>query len=171
MTKYIKAVIKAMDEYCNSGRESVKASTEEIETFQEWVSQYYEKGIPEYIEFVKIANGFHCENISFYSLHPEAGLLNIYERNAEWWKEDDKRFQQYIFFADEDACICYGFNITNEKYYRIDPFDKNILDEYETFDDLITRMLKEDFWYSNSEEFQTIVKKYMEKMDGEFNVK
>jgi len=154
-----------------------KTNDKEIDIFKKWISKYYEHDISDYIQFMKKVNGF-CFGVStFYSLNPDSIVgsdsnyidstysNSIYKHNEVWWQDEKlgQIFQQYVIFSDDGSISIYCINKDNGKYYRIDNCNGKILEEYETFDELILRALEVSLYSGDSgfdEEYEKIKRKY-----------
>jgi hypothetical protein len=116
-----------------------KANEKEIEYFKKWIVKYSNKGFPEYIDFVKIINGLNFNGLFLYSLNKKCEY-NIYESNETWW-DDDEEQKRYIFIGDNDISW-FCLNKDNGKYYILDKPGGTIMNEYETFAEIIIKALK-----------------------------
>ena len=153
-----------------------KTNDVEIEDFKKWLSQYTTKNCLEYIDFVKIANGFCYNTGSFYSLNPNAivgsdGLKidstfnnSIYKQNEIIWQDErlGKILKQYIVFADDELSF-YCLDKNDGMYYRLNRLDGSIVDKYEAFYELIEMALEVSLYSSDSdydEEYEIIKRKH-----------
>jgi hypothetical protein len=138
-----------------------KTDDAEIEAYKKWLSQYTTHECPEYIELMKIINGFEYPTLNLYSLNAQ-DELSIYKQNDYYWNDlegldrcgkDPQQIlhdlRQYIIFAD-DAISLYCMNKNDGKYRElcIDYNGVKITDEYETFEELI-RVGLEDTLYTS----------------------
>ncbi|GHU29520.1 hypothetical protein FACS1894172_00830 [Spirochaetia bacterium] len=145
----------------NIFNQNKNTNDKEIDIFKKWLLQYYEKDCYEYIDVIKIINGFTFNTVSIYSLNVNC-LYNIYKSNETLWN-DNKKLRQYIFFATDEEISLYGLNIKNRKYCRLDIISNNILEEYETFNELMLRILEVSLYTGDSgfdEEYEKIKRKY-----------
>jgi hypothetical protein len=116
-----------------------KTNDTEINHFKEWILKYYKNGFSEYIDFVKTINGLNYNGLFLYSLNKK-NEYNIYKSNEEWWYDDEEN-KEYIFFGDDDISW-YCKNKNDGKYYILDKPGGNIINEYETFNEIIIKALK-----------------------------
>jgi hypothetical protein len=117
-----------------------KTNDTEIINFKNWIKDYCEDDYSEYLSFVEIVNGLNFWGLIIYSLNEESEF-NICKSNKEWWDLDEAK--EYIFFG-EDGFVWFCKNIFDRKYYIIDLIHGEIIiiDEFETFDELIIEALE-----------------------------
>jgi hypothetical protein len=157
--------------------QNTKTNDDEIDAYKNWLSQYCKHETPDYIHFMKKVNGFCFGPSSFYSLNPDSIVgsdsnfddstysNSIYKSNEIWWQDDTlgRMFQQYVIFADDDSISIYGIHKDNGKYCRVSVWNGKVLEEYETFDELILRALEVSLYSGDSgfdEAYEKIKRKY-----------
>ena len=114
------------------------AIDEEIAFFNNWIKKMLKKGFPEYVEFAKIINGFKFNELYVYSLDRKS-KYNVFGLNEILC--GDKESNDYIFFGDNRTSLfCLSKN--KGKYYILNKENGIIMQEYETFDEIITEALK-----------------------------
>lgn len=100
-----------------------------------------------YADFLKIHNGFQFNGLFIYATEKVlvAGTKDIYiqgfvEMNLNY--RDDSYFNDLLVFGDGNTDI-YVYQISLDKYQRRDriPAD-NIIESFNTFDDMITKALE-----------------------------
>jgi len=116
-----------------------KANDEEIGYFNNWCKELFKKGFLEYIEFIKIINGFNNNGLYIYSINKKCDY-SIYESNETWWDANDE-LKEYIFWGDSDISL-YCKNVKNENYYILDKGSGSAMEEYKTFDEIMIEALK-----------------------------
>jgi hypothetical protein len=153
-----------------------KTNNVEIEDFKKWLLQYTTRHCLEYIDFIKMTNGFCYNTGSFYSLNPNAIVgshslkvdktfsNSIYKQNEIIWQNEKlgKILEQYIVFADDEFSF-YCLHRNDGIYYRIDRVNGNIVGRCETFYELIQVALEVSLYSSDSdydEEYEIIKRKY-----------
>ena len=140
----------------NIFKQNDKTNDDEIAIFQKWLSQYTNNECSEYIEFIKIINGFTFGPSEVYSLNCNSSC-NIYKENEAICKNNEK-LRQYIFFCTDDINL-YGINVKTGKHCRYNLFTNEFDEDYETFYELMARQLEVSLYSGddgNDEEYEKI---------------
>ena len=98
----------------------------------------FKKEFPEYVEFVKIINGFKFNELYVYSLDRKS-KYNIFGLNEILC--GDNELSDYIFFGDNRISL-FCFSKNKGRYCILNKENGIIMQEYETFDEIIIEALK-----------------------------
>lgn len=125
-------IAKILEKYGQSVLNS--ATEEEINKFQTWaINEYGSINIDEYVYLVKLANGLNFNGLVIYSIKKDLEE-NIYNSNEIW--HENENLKSYLFYADADIAW-YCFDTINGVFCELDKPSGEVMQTYETFNDMI----------------------------------
>lgn len=124
------------------------ASEEEIEQFQKLVTEALNFTFPnEYINFLKTINGLEFNGYSIYGIDqeylekkPKRKVDGLIDANNAWHSVEHQK--QYLFFAD-GGLSWYVYDRENKRYKLIAKPEGDELEEFETFDEMLERIMSD----------------------------
>lgn len=100
--------------------------------------------IPEpYIDLLNQMNGFEFDGCILYGIkvkNNNGNVFDLFQYNEIWYKTFDKK--TYTFLGESNICW-YAYNKVNQKYHSLDMPSGDILNEYDTLDDMLEMFFRE----------------------------
>lgn len=96
-----------------------------------------ESFINDYLNLMSLINGMEFNGLIIYSTIQNDND-SIYESNEVWWDIEEQR--KYIFFAD-DSISWFCFSKLKNKYYILDKGSGDLIEEFDTFNNIIYQAL------------------------------
>ena len=112
------------------------ATDKQITQFLDWISNW-NIDASEYVELLRIANGFNFDGLFVYSIM-ENDANGIYQSNEVWHEVEEN--QKYLFFADADISW-YCFDLEKHVYCELDKPSGTLLGQYANFSEMIKSAL------------------------------
>lgn len=139
----IKKLTNELNNKVNNG-----AKEEEISTLCREVKKRLNKDLPDaYLDILRKINGFEYNGFILYGVDEEymketpIQKINGYIFNNLAWYDNEWQ-EQYLFFG-ESSISWYVYDTESEKYCELDCPSGDLIEEYETIDDLINKLLED----------------------------
>ncbi|SHM58756.1 YrhA family protein [Gracilibacillus kekensis] len=117
------------------------ASVENLQTVKEWITRNINNNIAmrEYEDLLTKVNGLDFNGLVIYNANP-ADENNGFIGANEIWQENEWE-NNYLFFGDSNISW-YCLDIDNNKFLELDKPSGDIVEEYESFDEMMNEALK-----------------------------
>lgn len=145
MLSSINEKLNKIEKIQNQYSESIfrnKATDKDKGNFLNWLAstgiKTHEEIFSQYLELLNIANGINFNGLFLYSIKDEDDH-NIYQSNRIYWEDDDQT--DFIFLGD-DSISWFCFNINNMKYYILDKPSGTIIEEFDSFFNMLDVVLE-----------------------------
>lgn len=136
-------LLKEIEKIKNQDGQSsmLPASDKNIQLIKEWVSKNVRENlwISEYEKLLKIVNGLEFNGLVIYNAKSDDETNGFIEENEIW--RDNEWDSDYLFFGDS-SISWYCFDIDNCVFLELDKPSGDIVEEYESFRDMINEAIK-----------------------------
>jgi len=116
-------------------------SDENIQTIKEWISRNISENlwISEYGNLLKKVNGLEFNGLVIYNAKPDDENNGFIGANEIW--RDNEWDSNYLFFGDS-SISWYCLDIDNYVFLELDKPSGDIVDEFNSFDEMINEAMK-----------------------------
>lgn len=91
-----------------------------------------------YIDFLNKMNGFEFDGCILYGIkfkaHNKENIFDLFQNNKIWYETFDRK--TYTFLGETNTCW-YVYNKISNKYCRLDMPSGDILNQYDTLNDML----------------------------------